>query len=119
MDELHTRLYQARGLRTVSALQKNAFDALYVATAAEAAEKVLAFVYEGARVGFGGSMTIKSMNIQELAAKKFFDLSSPAMSLSRAQMPSPWKALFSTWTEMGTALLHLALARRKMSLWRE
>ncbi|HOD58946.1 MAG TPA: lactate utilization protein [Rectinema sp.] len=70
MDELHTRLYQARGLRTVSALQKNAFDALYVATAAEAAEKVLAFVYEGARVGFGGSMTIKSMNIQERAEKK-------------------------------------------------
>ena len=27
MDELHAKLYQARGLRTVSALQKNAFDA--------------------------------------------------------------------------------------------
>ncbi|HOE76213.1 MAG TPA: LUD domain-containing protein, partial [Rectinema sp.] len=70
MDELHAKLYQARGLRTVSALQKNAFDALYVSTAAEATEKVLEFIYEGAKVGFGGSMTIKSMNIQELAAKK-------------------------------------------------
>ncbi|HNP93197.1 MAG TPA: lactate utilization protein [Rectinema sp.] len=70
MDELHTRLYEARGLRTVSALQKNAFDALYVSTAAEATEKVLEFIYEGAKVGFGGSMTIKSMNIQERAEKK-------------------------------------------------
>lgn len=78
-------------------------------------------------------MTIKSMNIQELAAKKelsysittspvrpaqmkkckFFDLSSPAMSLSRAQMPLPWKALFSMSTGMGTALPRLALVQEK------
>lgn len=55
MDELHAKLYQARGLRTVSALQKNAFDALYVSTAAEATEEVLEFIYEGAKVGFGGA----------------------------------------------------------------
>jgi len=97
MSEFHTKLYEARGLRTVAALQKNGFDALYVPNAALAAEKVLDFVSSGAKVGFGGSYTIKSMNIQELAAKKdaiILDHNAPGlgaeekMDILRAQLTS-------------------------------
>ncbi|MEN6297177.1 MAG: lactate utilization protein [Rectinema sp.] len=70
MSEFHAKLYEARGQRTVAALKKNGFDALYIPTAALAAEKVLEFVHAGAKVGFGGSFTVKSMNIQELAASR-------------------------------------------------
>jgi len=70
MSEFHAKLYEARGQRVVAALKKNGFDALYLPTAALAAEKVLEFVKAGAKVGFGGSFTVKAMNIQELAAQK-------------------------------------------------
>ena len=70
MSEFHEKLYEARGQRVVVALKKNGFDALYVPTAELAAQKVLEFVQPGVKVGFGGSATVASMNIQELAAKK-------------------------------------------------
>lgn len=97
MSEFHAKLYEARGLRTVAALQKNGFDALYVPSAALAAEKVLGFVFSGANVGFGGSYTIKSMNIQDLAARKgavILDHNAPGllaeekMNILRAQLTS-------------------------------
>ncbi len=97
MSEFHAKLYEARGLRTVAALQKNGFDALYVPNAALAAEKVLEFVNSGAKVGFGGSYTIRSMDIQELAAKKgaiILDHNAPGlgaeekMNILRAQLTS-------------------------------
>jgi L-lactate utilization protein LutC len=70
MTEFHQKMYEARGLRTVAALRKNAFDALFVETASGAAEKTMEFIFSGAKVGFGGSATIKSMNIQDLVTKK-------------------------------------------------
>jgi len=42
-----SKLYEARGLKTVAALQRNGFDALYMATADDAAEKVLSFISKG------------------------------------------------------------------------
>lgn len=70
MSEFHPWLYEARGQKAVAALAKNGFDALYLPSAAQAAEKVLEYVGPGAKVGFGGSMTIKSMNIAALAEQK-------------------------------------------------
>ncbi len=70
MTGFHGALYETRGQRTVAALTKNGFDALYVPTAAEAAEKVLGFVSAGAKIGFGGSMTVKAMDIAERARQK-------------------------------------------------
>lgn len=55
----------AVGQRVVAALQKNDFDARYVATLAEAADFIMAQVSPGMKVGFGGSMTIKDMGIQD------------------------------------------------------
>jgi len=70
MSEFHAKLYEARGQKVVAALKKNGFDALYLPNASLAAEKVLEFIQAGAKVGFGGSVTVKSMNIQERAASK-------------------------------------------------
>lgn len=70
MEEFHAKLYEVRGQKVVTALKKNGFDALYVPSAELAVDKVLGFVYPSAKVGFGGSATIKSMNIQERAASK-------------------------------------------------
>lgn len=52
------------GRKAVEALQKNEFNAVYFSTAAEAAAFILDHVKPGMRVGFGGSMTINSMGIQ-------------------------------------------------------
>lgn len=70
MNPVETWHAEALGAEAVKALKKSGFDAQYVATSAEAAEKVLSFVSSGASVGFGGSMTVKGMGIQEKAAAK-------------------------------------------------
>lgn len=46
------------GQRAVQALIKNQFDAVYFATKGEAEEHILQFINSGAKVGFGGSMTL-------------------------------------------------------------
>jgi hypothetical protein len=53
------------GEKVVNALKKNFFNAIYLNKAEEAAEYILNNIKEGYRVGFGGSDTIKSLNIQE------------------------------------------------------
>lgn len=70
MNPVETWHAEALGAQAVKALQKSGFDAVYVATAAEAADKVLSYIKPGASVGFGGSMTVKALGIQEKAAAK-------------------------------------------------
>ncbi|MEA4891716.1 MAG: lactate utilization protein [Peptococcaceae bacterium] len=53
------------GAKVVEALQKNDFTAEYVKTAGEARERLLAMIPDGAAVGFGGSITISGLDIQE------------------------------------------------------
>jgi len=55
------------GEAAAKALSKNGFDAVYVETPDEAVSKVMAFIAKGKSVGFGGSMTIKALAIQERA----------------------------------------------------
>ncbi len=55
------------GEAAVKALKKNGFDAIFAATPDEAVEKVMAFIAKGKTVGFGGSMTVKALGIQEKA----------------------------------------------------
>jgi L-lactate utilization protein LutB len=50
--------------RSAEALRRNGFDAHAVATAAEAAARVLAFARPGATVGFGGSMTVAALGVK-------------------------------------------------------
>ncbi|TFG81819.1 MAG: lactate utilization protein [Spirochaetales bacterium] len=68
MNPVDTWHAAALGEAAVKALKKNGFQAEYVATAAEAAKKVASFFKKGATVGFGGSMTVKTLGLQEVAA---------------------------------------------------
>jgi L-lactate utilization protein LutB len=56
--------------RTVEALKKNAFDAVYFPDAEKAAAFIMDFVGAGTKVGFGGSMTVKGMGIQDKVKAK-------------------------------------------------
>ncbi len=67
MTEVEMWSNEARGERVCQALVKNGFDAVYAKTREEAAELVMKFVKPGMKVGFGGSMTVKSMGIQDKA----------------------------------------------------
>lgn len=53
------------GKKVVAALIKNDFDAVYVPTEEEAADLIMKHVSPTSTVGFGGSMTIKNMGIQD------------------------------------------------------
>ncbi|MGE5318360.1 MAG: lactate utilization protein [Chloroflexota bacterium] len=55
--------------KVVTELKNNFFDAVYFATAGEAAFHVSKMVTEGMRVAFGGSMTVRHLNIRELVTK--------------------------------------------------
>jgi hypothetical protein len=53
------------GQKVVEAFKKNEFDAVYFATAEEAASFIMDHVKPETKVGFGGSMTINNMGIQD------------------------------------------------------
>ncbi len=57
----------ALGTAAVEALKKNFFDAVYFADRAAAVEYVMGFVKSGAKVGFGGSMTVAELGIADKA----------------------------------------------------
>lgn len=67
MTEVEMWSNEARAARTCAALVKNGFDAQFLKTKEEAAEFIMKFVKNGMKIGFGGSMTIKSLGIQEKA----------------------------------------------------
>ncbi|MEE8355112.1 MAG: lactate utilization protein, partial [Candidatus Bathyarchaeia archaeon] len=48
---------------TLSALERNGFDAVYYPTAEEALAGVLGMVPDGVTVGFGGSVTLREMGL--------------------------------------------------------
>lgn len=51
----------------VRALKKNGFDAMYVKTGVEAAAIVAGYLKKGLSIGFGGSMTVRGLGIQDKA----------------------------------------------------
>ncbi len=51
--------------KVVGALIKNDFDAIYVSTEEEAADIIMKHISPGSTVGFGGSMTITNMGMQD------------------------------------------------------
>lgn len=56
---------EALGKKAIEAFKKNEFDALYFSTSQEAAEFIMEHVKPGMKVGFGGSMTVAGMGIQD------------------------------------------------------
>lgn len=72
------------GQKAVEAFKKNEFDAVYFSTAGEAADFIMSHVKPNITVGFGGSMTIKSMGIQDkvkAVGGQVFDHGIPGISL--------------------------------------
>ena len=65
-------LRAARGeyLRAAEALKKRGFEARYCETVTEAAEAVLGLVPAGARVGVGGSLTIRELGVLETLGER-------------------------------------------------
>jgi L-lactate utilization protein LutB len=58
------------GNRTVAALKKNGFDAVYFSTSDEAVNYMSDMIEKGQTIGFGGSMTVKDLGIHIIAAEK-------------------------------------------------
>jgi len=86
MNLVETWHYETLGKQACAALEKNGFEARYVATGAEALEAVLSFVKPGMRVGFGGSETISGIGTQqrvkELGAE-LLDHNEPGLDAAR------------------------------------
>ena len=65
MKEIHNWHNETIGLKAVEALKKNGFSAVYCKSGEEASEFIMNNVHKGDKVGFGGSMTVKKLGIQE------------------------------------------------------
>ena len=67
MDQVNQWRSGTLGETAVKALKKNGFDAVYVDSREAASELVAKFFAKGKSVGFGGSMTVKSLGLQDKA----------------------------------------------------
>jgi len=67
MNPIETWRAEALGETAVKALERNGFKARFCRTQAEAAEAAAAFFTKGLAVGFGGSMTVKGLGLQDRA----------------------------------------------------
>jgi L-lactate utilization protein LutB len=65
MNPVEAWRFETIGKEACEALKKAGFDAHYVATGAEAAERVAALVKPGMKIGFGGSMTVKAIGLPD------------------------------------------------------
>lgn len=67
MDTVTSWRADTIGDSAVRALKKNGFDAMYVKTGAEALALVAKHFKKGMTVGFGGSMTVRGIGVQDSA----------------------------------------------------
>ena len=65
MKKINTWHKETIGSKVVEVLKKNGFSAVYFKKGEEASEFIMNNIHEGDRVGFGGSMTISELGIQE------------------------------------------------------
>jgi len=78
--------YETLGKAACQALSKNLFDAHYVATGAEALAMVASFIKPGMKVGFGGSMSLRSIGVPEKAKElgaEILDHNAPGLDAAR------------------------------------
>ena len=83
MGKTRKWLREQRALKTVEVLKKNAFDALYVSDQEAACAEVLNRIPKAARVGVGGSMTMRQIGVLDTLEKRgheIFDHWKPGLS---------------------------------------
>ncbi len=83
MSEVENWFYLTRAERACRALIKNDFDAVVAPNAEEAANLVMQYIKPGMSVGFGGSMTVRALGIQEkavAAGAKLLDHNAPGIT---------------------------------------
>jgi hypothetical protein len=86
MSEIMRWHHEALAKRTVEALKKNDFDAVYIPEKEKAVEFILGFVKSGAKVGFGGSMTTTALGLAAKVKQKgaiALDHSEPGLSVEQ------------------------------------
>jgi hypothetical protein len=70
MDQLERWYLEKQVERTIQALKKNNFEALYVPDSKAALEEVMKRIPDGATVGIGGSVTLTQLGLQEALARR-------------------------------------------------
>jgi hypothetical protein len=70
MDQLERWYREKQVERTIQALKKNNFEALYVPDSKAALEEVMKRIPDGATVGIGGSVTLTQLGLQEALARR-------------------------------------------------
>lgn len=63
MDKIHQGYYDKRGAQLVKNLRSRHFEAVYVPDRAKALEQALAWIPEGASVGWGGAMSAQQIGL--------------------------------------------------------
>jgi hypothetical protein len=70
VNEMNTWHGHTLGNKTVEALRKNRFEAVFFETRGETANAVIEMISPGMEVAFGGSQTAKQLNLQQLVLEK-------------------------------------------------
>ena len=68
MNEIYNLHNETIGLKVVENLKKHDFSAMYFKTGEEASKFIMGNINKGDKVGFGGSMTVVKLGIQEKVA---------------------------------------------------
>ena len=82
-EDLVSWTHEQKCRKAVASLEKNGFTARYCATPQDAAEYIVTEAAEAATVGFGGSMSIVSLGVEQLLreqGKEILNHASPALS---------------------------------------
>lgn len=82
-EELTTWTHEQKCRKAVAALAKNSFTAQYCATPHEAAEYIIAHATDAVTVGFGGSMSVAALKVEQLLCDQGKDIlnhTNPALS---------------------------------------
>jgi len=82
-EELTNWTHEQKCRKAVAALTKNSFTALYCATPQEAAEYIISNSADAATVGFGGSMSVAGLGVEQLLrdqGKEILNHGNPALS---------------------------------------
>jgi L-lactate utilization protein LutB len=82
-EDLVNWTHEQKCRKAVSSLEKNGFTALYCATLQDAAEYIISGATDAVTVGFGGSMSVGSLGVEQLLrdqGKEILNHSNPALS---------------------------------------